>query len=138
MSPRTPRTLVGSLATLLGRGRGRDGQDVALGRGLWRRLHDDCSTALRDAPEQAELMPAVRALTLDAQQRWPSDSLDVPADPDGRAAYSRLADVRRALREAAYRQLLLAAGEAVPAQQQLRARALTTARTLLAQPECPE
>jgi hypothetical protein len=62
----------------------------------------------------------------------------VPADPDGRAAYSRLADVRRALREAAYRQLLLAAGEAVPAQQQLRARALTTARTLLAQPGSPE
>jgi hypothetical protein len=83
-------------------------------------------------------MPAVRALALDAQQRWPSDSLDVPADPVGRAAHTRLADVRRALREAAYRERLLVAGEAVPHQQQeLRARALQTARTLLARPDSP-
>jgi uncharacterized protein (DUF1786 family) len=138
MSPRTSRTFLGSLAARLGGGRGRRGVEATLGRGLWRRLHDDCSTALRDASERAELMPAVRALAQDAQQRWPSDSLDVPADPAGRSAYVRLADVRRALREAAYRERLLAAGEAVPAQQQLRARALETARTLVAEPDGPE
>jgi hypothetical protein len=110
--------------------RGRRDDD-SLGRGLWRRLHDDCSTALREAPERAELLPRVRSCCEQAQRNWPTDSLDVPADPAGLAAYGHLQAVRRALREAAYRDRLSQAGPlgadgGGPQQVRLREQAVRT------------
>lgn len=43
------------------------------------------------------------------QTRWPSDSLDVPSDAAGRAAYERLRQVQLAFRESAYRSRMAAA-----------------------------
>ena len=49
------------------------------------------------------LLPRVRALAESGHERWPSDSLDVPADVAGRRHYQRLRDVQRSFREVAYR-----------------------------------
>lgn len=102
-----------------------------LGTGLWRRLHDDCVTASRRAPELSALVEKVRAYAEEGQRRWPSDSLDVPADEAGRAHYAVLRDVQRAFREVAYRTRLTAVPGSVPAQDVLVADALAHARTLL-------
>lgn len=74
-----------------------------LGTGLWRRCYADCATAARAAPALDPLLPQVHALAQAGQERWPSDSLDVPSSRDGRAAYDRLRAVQQAFREAAYR-----------------------------------
>jgi hypothetical protein len=103
-----------------------------LGTGLWKRLHDDCATAVRDTAEHDELLPLVRAWCEQAQRRWPSSGLDVPADPDGLAAFARLQAVRRMLREAAYRDRLDAGGQGGADQARLREAAVRTARELLA------
>lgn len=50
-----------------------------------------------------DLLPQVRALAHAGHERWPSDSLDVPADDAGRRHYQRLRDVQRSFREVAYR-----------------------------------
>lgn len=71
--------------------------------GLWRRTYDDCVTAARRAPTLDVLLPQVRALAQRGHERWPSDSLDVPADVAGRRHYQRLRDVQRSFREVAYR-----------------------------------
>jgi hypothetical protein len=112
-----------------GRGRTADADD-ALGRGLWRRAYDDCAGAAAGDPDLAELLPAVRSLAEQAQRTWPSDSLDVPADPAGRAAHDRLRALRRAIKEAAYRSRLLALGQGGEHQQRLREDAVRAARAL--------
>jgi hypothetical protein len=110
---------------------GRRGTDDPLGPGLWHRLYLDCRTALRDVPEGGELLPAVHAWAQHAQQRWPSESLDVPADPQGRDTHRQMQALTRALREVAYRSRLLGSGLAGAEQQQLRDEALQQARDLL-------
>lgn len=127
MSPRRRRGL--TFSTIIGRGRAGD-DDEALGRGLWRRAYDDCAGAAARDADLAELLPAVRALAEHAQRTWPSDSLDVPPDPEGRAVHDRLRSVRRAIKEAAYRSRLLAAGQGGEQQQRLREEAVRTARDL--------
>jgi hypothetical protein len=113
----------------------RRGADDPLGHGLWQRLYLDCRTALRDAPEGGELLPAVHAWAQHAHQRWPSESLDVPADPEGRATYRQLQALSQALREAAYRSRLLGSGLAGTEQHRLRDEALQAARDLLSRQE---
>jgi hypothetical protein len=107
----------------------------ALGRGVWGRVYDDCAAATRDAPQAAALLPEVYRLAQDAQQRWPSDSLDVPADAAGREAYARLQGVRRAMREAAYRGSLVAHGLGGDEQHRRQQDALQAADALLRQSE---
>jgi hypothetical protein len=98
---------------------------------VWRRAYDDCAAALRDDPHAQQLLPEVFRLAQDAQQRWPSDSLDVPADAAGREAYARLQAVRRALREASYRADLVAHGLGGDDQRQRQDAALRAADALL-------
>jgi hypothetical protein len=130
-------------AMITGRGGGRRAyRDVAgaggreaLGRGVWGRVYDDCAAATRDAPQAAALLPEVYRLAQDAQQRWPSDSLDVPADAAGREAYARLQGVRRAMREASYRADLVAHGLGGDVQRQRQQAALRAAEELLSPSE---
>ena len=105
-----------------------------LGTGLWRRLHDDCATAARRAPDLSALMDQVRARAEDGQSRWPSDGLDVPADEEGRAHYAMLRDVQRAFGEVAYRTRLTAVPGSMPSQDAMIADALARARGLLLGP----
>jgi hypothetical protein len=102
---------------------------------VWRRAYDDCAAALRHSPEAAALLPEVYRLAHDAQQRWPSDSLDVPADAAGREVYARLQGVRRALREASYRGGLVAHGLGGDDQHRRQQDALAAADALLRQSE---
>jgi len=62
----------------------------------------------RRQPQLAALLDHLRPHVAAAQARWPSDSLDVPADPDARTALDEFRAVRRHLREAEYRARLLA------------------------------
>jgi hypothetical protein len=55
----------------------------------------------------------VRSSALSAQSRWPSESLDVPADADARAAYQQLRGVQQSFREAAYRTRMAAVATCV-------------------------
>lgn len=103
-----------------------------LGSGLWRRLYDDCVTAARHAEALTPLMGHVREMAEQGEHRWPSDSLDVPADPDGRAYYLRLRDVQRACAEAAYRSRLSSVTGVAAGQDVLLDDALRRARSLLA------
>jgi hypothetical protein len=80
-----------------------------LGTGLWRRCYTDCATAARASPALEPLLAQVRAMAEANQTRWPSDSLDVPSDAAGRAAYERLRQVQLAFRESAYRSRMAAA-----------------------------
>jgi hypothetical protein len=90
-----------------------------LGSGVWRRTYDDCATAARRSgprldPGSARCLSLALAVVLDtartAGERWPTDALDVPADPAARLTYERLRGADRAFREVAYRVSLLAAG----------------------------
>jgi hypothetical protein len=90
-----------------------------LGSGVWRRTYDDCATAARRSgprldPGSARRLSLALAVVLDtartAGERWPTDALDVPADPAARLTYERLRGADRAFREVAYRVSLLAAG----------------------------
>ncbi|MGA7689625.1 MAG: hypothetical protein WCA29_10415 [Jiangellales bacterium] len=74
-----------------------------LGTGLWRRCYADCATAARASPALDPLLAQVRAMAEANHTRWPSDSLDVPSDSAGRAAYEHLRQVQMAFRESAYR-----------------------------------
>jgi hypothetical protein len=74
-----------------------------LGTGLWRRGYADCLTAARAAPVLDPLLAQVRSLAESGQAHWPSQTLDVPSDSDGRDAYQQLRGVQQAFREAAYR-----------------------------------
>lgn len=47
-------------------------------------------------------MTQVRALSADAQTRWPSETLDVPSQASAWARYERLRDAERAFREVLY------------------------------------
>jgi hypothetical protein len=90
-----------------------------LGSGVWRRTYDDCATAARRSaplldPGSARRVSLALSVVLDtagtAGERWPTDMLDVPADPAARLTYERLRAAGRAFREVAYRVSLLAAG----------------------------
>jgi hypothetical protein len=90
-----------------------------LGSGVWRRTYDDCATAARRSgprldPGSARRLSLALGVVLDtartAGERWPTDTLDVPADPAARLTYERLRAAGRAFREVAYRVSLLAAG----------------------------
>lgn len=101
-------------------------------------MYDEGATAARRAPELDALLPDLRALAEAGHARWPSDSLDVPADPAGRWHYQRLRDAERAFRDVAYRRRL-AGVDHDPRHEALAARAfhdatdaLTTARRDLA------
>lgn len=85
---------------------GRRREPDPLGDGLWRRTYTDCATAARRASELSDLLPAVYDLARTGHQQWPSESLDVPADPDGRAHYCALRQVEREFREITYRRRL--------------------------------
>jgi hypothetical protein len=74
---------------------------------LWARSYADCASIARRRPELEALLPAVRALTDEAQARWPTDTLDIPAEAEARVAQRRLADLRKAFAEAEYRARLL-------------------------------
>jgi hypothetical protein len=100
--------------------------------GLWGRAYADCASIARRRPELDDLLPLVRAITDDAAARWPTDSLDTPADPSARAVQRRLADVRRAFADAEYRAGLLRVDPDDAAQLQRFHAALATARQLLA------
>ncbi len=76
-------------------------------------------------------MHRVRARAEEGQRRWPSDSLDVPADMEGRAHYVALRDVERAFRDVAYRTRLAAVPGSAPSQDALIADALARARALV-------
>ena len=118
----------------LRRRRSTDAPDL-LGSGVWRRTYDDCATAVRRSaplldPGSARRVSLALSVVLDtartAGERWPTDSLDVPADPVARLPYERLRAGDRAFREVAYRVSLLAAGTGGGAADQvaLLARAL--------------
>jgi hypothetical protein len=79
-------------------------------------------------------MDDVRARAEEGQRRWPSDSLDVPADEGGRAHYAVLRDVERAFREVAYRTRLTAVPGSMPSQDALVTDALARAHSLLDRP----
>ena len=90
-----------------------------LGSGVWRRTYDDCATAARRSgprldPGSARRLSLALGVVLDtartAGERWPTDTLDVPADPAARLTYERLRAAGRAFREVAYRVSLLVAG----------------------------
>lgn len=81
----------------------RPSEPDPLGTGLWHRTYDDCVTAARRAPVLNDLLPRVWTMAESGQQRWPSESLDVPADDAGLRHYRRLREVQRAFREVAYR-----------------------------------
>jgi hypothetical protein len=109
----------------------RDREPDPLGTGLWRRTYADCATAARHAPDLNDLLADVYALATTGQHRWPSDTLDVPAEAAGREHYAVLRDVEQAFREVAYRTRLAGVGDSTPGQHRLAADALTRARTLL-------
>jgi hypothetical protein len=90
-----------------------------LGSGIWRRTYDDCATAARRSGSRLDpgsarrlslALAVVREAARTAGERWPTDALDVPADPAARLTYERLRAAGRAFREVAYRVSLLAAG----------------------------
>jgi hypothetical protein len=76
-------------------------------------------------------MHQVRVRAEEGQRRWPSDSLDVPADGEGLAHYASLRDVERAFREVAYRTRLAAVPGSMPSQDALVTEALEQAHALL-------
>lgn len=100
----------------------RPAEPDPLGTGLWRRGYADCVTAARAAPVLEPLLTDVRSLAESGQSQWPSESLDVPADSHGRAAYQQLRAVQQAFREAAYRTRM--ASVATCADDRLRQHAL--------------
>lgn len=102
-----------------------------LGSGLWRRLYDDCATAARRAPSLQTLLPQVYSHAEQGQRRWPSASLDVPADSAGRTHYAMLREVDQSFREVAYRSRLAALDDGTDTQRRLRDEALQRAWSLL-------
>jgi hypothetical protein len=98
-------------------------------------VHDDSVTAARRAPELHALLPELRSLAELGQERWPTDTLDVPADPAGRAHYQRLRDAQQALRDVAYRRRL-AEVDPAPRHDALAARAFRDATESLTRARC--
>lgn len=96
---------------------------------------DDSATAARHVETLEPLLPRLRVLVEGAHARWPSQSLDIPSDPEGRAFYLRLTAVQQACREAAYRARLAGVGGGDPRQEVLLRAAVATAATALARAE---
>lgn len=110
---------------------GARGRPDPLGEGLWRRTYTDCATAARRASELGDRLPLAYELARVGQQQWPSDSLDVPGQPGGRAHYALLREVEREFREVVYRRRLARVTEDPAAQDRLGDEALRRLDDLL-------